>query len=297
MTSTGVYIYSPVTQGSEVTQEDLEKSIKLDIELFTKGDGRDNKIIRTEKVAFEYVRRDGSVSSGLIDVFIVDRYRDRRMISVLRLFQIIFGETRGAQFYYDTKAYIRGGLIGLTEWDKESQYYSDSSIKQVLQAVNYVPEKMEGYMKDYFHFMESGGMKKASDSLEDKEKLSSLDDEIKMSYQRLCTICVDVHKNHPAIYEDVRTLVYNFARRVKEIDPSAIERERQDRESMDPQDMQKTLQRLSSHRLAYDCNEVLSEFSAACSIDGMVSVIPSNNVVVSAKHSRDGTSVDLADDN
>lgn len=287
MSSGGYSIRVPVYEQREVTDADLERSFQIDRNFYM-AEARGVNVIASRTVPIVHTRSDGSVYDGTLEVLITNRYGDRRMASILRMLQIMLGNERGAQFYYDAKPYIQGGYIALTDWDGTEQFIRNVSFQQTLQAINYPPEITEEIAQEYLHFVSMGGFKKAAATLDDEQAMTGFTSQVETLYESALSIRQQVHDKHPGIETDVVSKLYEILRKIKKIDNDTLDKNRRERND--------TSKRLRVSAMPLLCNSAgIDTLFAACSINS--SPLPVDDAAsLPTAASTDVTTPDLSDD-
>lgn len=224
-----ITIRQPVYETLELTDEDLEKSVQIDKEFYMAayhlGRSLTPRIPQTKQLPIVHTRSDGSVFDGTLEVILVDHYRDRRIASTLRMYQIMFGRVPGAQLYYDLKPHCKGGYRSLTDFEDESRFMNDTPFEGLIQAVNYHPDRARRYIDEFNHFKSAGGFKKASSTLDDEEELRKAKESLQNVYDIVFCVRQNVHTKFPNIAEEVANFAYDIARKIKLISSHDLTRD------------------------------------------------------------------------
>lgn len=293
-----ITIRQPVYESLELTDEDLEKSVQIDKEFFLSNRTQYQRPTQTKEVPIVHTRSDGSVFDGTLEVLLVDHYKDRRVASTLRMFQIMFGRVPGAQLYYDLKPHVKGGYRTLTDLEEDNRYMDGSPFENLIQAVNYHPDRARKYIDEFNHFKSVGGFKKASSSLTDDEELRKAKDSIENVFSIVFSVRKNVHMKFPNIDEKVYDMVYDLSRRIKEISSHDLERDDETQLSKRPRDNAVMAIGLCDVPSYFACTPIPSGVTALADSlsDCSIEVNHDDTENQSAACSLDGKPLNLSDD-
>ncbi len=222
MTETGIRIRKPVYEVSPISKEEIDAQILIQKNEWVRRYTHSGSLPLTE-LSFKprFTRQDGTECDMDLTIYQVILGRKNLGMPTIHVFQVIFGEILGGQFYYDAKPFMQTpGFCDISAYDNNRENSFDTiSIPRLLECVNYDAGTHQRYLDNLEHFQNVvGGITKLAKTVEDEAQRHKLKEDLRHVRNRIATMVIDTEKDHLVILDDLLHDLYHLGRWIKEID-------------------------------------------------------------------------------